>query len=169
MDGKKLDYYKEKLLQKQLSLTNMVQRTEGYGREKDPDIQDVADMAVESYTQEFNFGKSSGDRYILQLIREALDRIEKKSYGTCVNCENTIGPKRLEAVPWTRLCIAMPGSTGKGIVGRVKEWPEPEPSSQKIEPGISGNIRGSSGKANCRISFHSCFRLTCLCFSASIP
>jgi hypothetical protein len=35
MEGKKLDYFKEKLLQKQLSLTDMVQRTESYGREKD--------------------------------------------------------------------------------------------------------------------------------------
>ncbi len=116
MDGKKLDYFREKLLQKQLSLMNMVQRTEGYGRERDQDIQDVADMAVESYTKEFNFGKSSGDRYILQLIREALDRIEDKSFGTCANCENTIGPKRLEAVPWTRLCIQCQDLLEKGLL-----------------------------------------------------
>jgi DnaK suppressor protein len=116
MDGKKLDYYKGKLMQKQISLINMVQRTEGYSREKDQDIQDVADMAVESYTKEFNFGKSSGDRYILQLIRDALDRIEKKSYGICLNCENTIGPKRLEAVPWTRLCIECQGLLEKGLL-----------------------------------------------------
>lgn len=116
MDGKKLDYYKDKLLQKQLSLVQMVQRTEGYSREKDQDIQDMADMAVESYTKEFNFGKSSGDRHILQLIREALTRIEDKSYGTCINCENVIGPKRLEAVPWTRLCIECQGLLEKGLL-----------------------------------------------------
>ena len=116
MDGKKLDYFKDKLLQKQLSLTDMVQRTEGYGREKDQNIQDVADMAVESYTKEFNFGKSSGDRHILQLIREALDRIKDKSYGICVNCENPIQPKRLEAVPWTRLCIQCQDLLEKGLL-----------------------------------------------------
>ena len=116
MEGKRLDYFKDKLLQKQLSLTQMVQRTEGYGRQKDEDTQDVADMAVESYTKEFNFGKSSGDRHILQLIREALDRIKDKSYGTCVNCEEPIGPKRLEAVPWTRLCIQCQGLLEKGLL-----------------------------------------------------
>jgi len=116
MEAKKLDYFKEKLLQKQRSLTDMVQRTEGYSREKDPDIQDVADMAVDSYTKEFNFGKSSGDRQILQLIRDALQRIEDKSFGTCVNCENPIGPKRLEAVPWTRLCIQCQGLLEKGLL-----------------------------------------------------
>jgi DnaK suppressor protein len=116
MDGKKLDYFREKLLQKQLSLTNMVQRTEGYGREKEQDIQDVADMAVESYTKEFNFGKSSGDRQILQQIRQALERIEEKTYGTCLNCENTIQPKRLEAVPWTVLCVQCQDLLEKGLI-----------------------------------------------------
>lgn len=116
MDGKKLDYFKDKLLKKQLSLMHMVQRTEGYSREKDQDIQDVADMAVESYTKEFNFGKSSGDRRILLLISEALSRIDDKSYGKCTNCESVIGPKRLEAVPWTRLCIECQGLLEKGLL-----------------------------------------------------
>jgi DnaK suppressor protein len=116
MDGKKLNYFKDKLLQKQLSLTDMVQRTEGYGREKDQNTQDIADMAVESYTKEFMFGKSAGDRQILQLIQDALDRIQDKSYGTCVNCENPIQPKRLEAVPWTRLCIQCQDLLEKGLL-----------------------------------------------------
>src|SRR5881396_3429537 len=69
MDAKRLEYFKEKLKQKQQALTYMVHRTEGYGREKEPDTQDVADMAVESYTKEFLFGKSSGDRHVLQMIQ----------------------------------------------------------------------------------------------------
>jgi DnaK suppressor protein len=116
MDSKKLAYYKQKLLEKQTSLASMVQRTEGYGREKEPDIQDVADMAVESYTKEFNFGKSSGDRHVLQLIREALGRIENRTYGTCIRCENPIQPKRLEAVPWTQHCLACQGLLEKGLL-----------------------------------------------------
>jgi len=116
MDGEKLVYFKEKLLQKRLSLTDMVQRTEGYGREKDQNIPDMADMAVESYTKEFLFGKSSGDRHMLQLIGEALDRIEDKTFGVCVHCENPIQPKRLEAVPWTRLCIQCQGLLEKGLL-----------------------------------------------------
>ena len=116
MDHKRLDYFKERLIQKRLSLTDMVQRTEGYGREKEPNIQDIADMAVESYTKEFMFGKSSGDRAILHLIEEALSRIEDHSYGNCVHCENPIQPKRLEAVPWTRHCIECQGLLEKGLL-----------------------------------------------------
>jgi DnaK suppressor protein len=105
MDAKRLEHFREKLIQKKLSLANMVMRTEGYGREKEPAIQDVADMAVESYTKEFMFGKSSGDRAILQQVNEALERIADKSFGTCANCGEPIQPKRLEAVPWAQYCI----------------------------------------------------------------
>lgn len=116
MDEKKLEYFKEKLKDRQRSLTHMVQRTEGYGREKESNIQDMGDMAVESYTKEFLFGKSSGDRAILQLIDEALARIESNVYGLCVNCENPIQAKRLEAVPWTPHCLECQGLLEKGLL-----------------------------------------------------
>jgi DnaK suppressor protein len=116
MDEKKSDYFKEKLLQKQFSLQAMVQRTEGYGREKEPDIQDAADMAVEAYTKEFMFGKSSADRKILGLIRDALLRIEKSSFGVCLHCEEPIGTKRLEAVPWTQYCLECQSLLEKGLL-----------------------------------------------------
>ena len=116
MEPKKLDYFKEKLLEKQLSLSHMVQRTEGYGREKEPDIQDMADMAVESYTKEFIFGKSSVDRNILKMIQEALDRIDDESYGLCARCESPIQPKRLEAVPWARHCLQCQSLLEKGLL-----------------------------------------------------
>ena len=40
-----------------------------------------------------------------QSIRLAMERIADGSYGTCLRCENDIGPKRLHAVPWTNYCI----------------------------------------------------------------
>jgi DnaK suppressor protein len=116
MEAKKLEHFKDKLVQKKLSLTDMVVRTEGYGREKEPAIQDVADMAVESYTKEFMFGKSSGDRAVLQMISEALERIEDESFGTCIHCGETIHPKRLEAVPWAQFCLRCQGLQEKGLL-----------------------------------------------------
>lgn len=116
MEEKKLVQFKNKLMQKKLSLTDMVVRTEGYGREKEPAIQDVADMAVESYTKEFMFGKSSGDRAMLQMINEALERIADKTYGVCVHCDEPIQPKRLEAVPWALYCLRCQGLQEKGLL-----------------------------------------------------
>lgn len=116
MDAKELEYFRNKLLQKQNSLTETVHKTEGYGREEDRNIQDIADMAVESYTKEFLFGKSAGDRLIIQQISEALLRIEDGSYGLCIHCDNPIKRKRLEAVPWAGYCIECQDLKEKGAL-----------------------------------------------------
>ena len=116
MDSAKLDYFKDRLLQKRNSLSDVVQKNKDLGREKDENAQDVVDMAVESYTKEFLFGKNAGDRQILQQIHDALDRIGNDTYGICTNCENEINPRRLEAVPWAGFCIECQGLLEKGLL-----------------------------------------------------
>ncbi len=41
----------------------------------------------------------------LAAINEALARLDAGSYGLCTSCRRTIAPERLEALPWTALCI----------------------------------------------------------------
>lgn len=45
------------------------------------------------------------DSKLLRAIEEAIHRIDQGAYGVCMECENEIAPARLEAVPWTRVCI----------------------------------------------------------------
>lgn len=45
------------------------------------------------------------DSKLLRAIEEAIHRIDHGAYGVCMECENEIAPARLEAVPWTRVCI----------------------------------------------------------------
>jgi RNA polymerase-binding protein DksA len=45
------------------------------------------------------------DAKILQAIEEALLRLEKGTYGICRDCGEPIARARLEAIPWTRVCI----------------------------------------------------------------
>ena len=45
------------------------------------------------------------DSKLLRAIEEAILRIDQGTYGICMECENEIAPARLEAVPWTRVCI----------------------------------------------------------------
>lgn len=40
----------------------------------------------------------------LKDINEAIERIEKKTYGKCANCSKEIRVKRLEIVPEAKLC-----------------------------------------------------------------
>ena len=45
------------------------------------------------------------DAKILQAIEEALARLDEGSYGVCRDCGEAIAPARLNAIPWTRVCI----------------------------------------------------------------
>jgi DnaK suppressor protein len=45
------------------------------------------------------------DAKLLRAIEEAILRIDQNTYGICMDCEEEIKPARLEAVPWTRVCI----------------------------------------------------------------
>jgi len=38
-------------------------------------------------------------------IDEALQRLDKGTYGICRDCGEPIAPARLAAIPWTRVCI----------------------------------------------------------------
>lgn len=106
MDKKRLEYYRKKLLTKHEELLRNIARTEEEGRAADDDpTVDLADKAANSYTKEFLFGQTNHDRFTLQLIEEALKRIKQNQFGLCVNCQEEVQQKRLEAVPWARHCI----------------------------------------------------------------
>jgi len=122
MDKKKLDTFKKKLEERQQTLRKTVSRTEEDGRIADQDsAQDIADRAASSYTKEFLFSQSNNDRQLLHMVETALQRIREGAFGECVNCGNEINTKRLEAVPWTRYCIACQEKLESGQLEEVRE------------------------------------------------
>lgn len=116
MEKQELEQFKEKLLQKKSELINLVQKSESYGREveSEEESKDYIDKASSSYAKEFLFRKSNSDRQLLQMVLEALKRIDNEEYGICMNCEEPVEQKRLEAVPWARLCLACQELQEKG-------------------------------------------------------
>jgi DnaK suppressor protein len=117
MDKKKLKTYHDRLIAERNALLGVVGRNEDYGREADMDAtQDPADKASNSYTKELLFSQSTNDRLILTQIDEALERIEDEEFGICLNCNNEIGVKRLEALPWVRYCISCQDLFEKGLL-----------------------------------------------------
>ncbi|HTV65331.1 MAG TPA: TraR/DksA family transcriptional regulator [Bryocella sp.] len=117
MDKKKLEVFKKRLEERQRELRNAMARSAQDGRDADVEsAQDVADRAANSYTKEFLFHQSNNDRQLLQMVDGALDRIREGSFGECISCGNEINPKRLEAVPWTRHCIACQEKLEKGLL-----------------------------------------------------
>src|SRR5579862_9684245 len=117
MDKKRQEYYKKKLATRREELLKTIARTEEEGRAADDDpTVDLADKAANSYTKEFLFGQTNTDRSMLQLIDEALQRIRTGAYGTCVECEEELQQKRLEAVPWARHCVTCAEKHEQGLL-----------------------------------------------------
>jgi DnaK suppressor protein len=107
MDKEKLDAFKKRLEARQRDLRQAINRTAQDGRDADLEsAQDIGDRATNSYNKEFLFHQSNNERQFLQMVEGALDGIRDGVFGQCFSCGNEINPKRLEAVPWTRHCIA---------------------------------------------------------------
>src|SRR6188508_1216912 len=66
---------------------------------------DLADQASGNNEVHIQLKLKQTDAKILQAIEEALYRMEKGAYGICRDCGDPISPARLEAIPWTRVCI----------------------------------------------------------------
>ena len=124
MEKKRSDALKKRLLTKQEELLRVVSRSEHDGREADEEVtQDIADKAANSYTKEFLFHQSDENRRLLQLVNEALNRMQEGTFGLCVACGKEVQPKRLEAVPWARHCIECQEKQDKGLLFQDVEAP----------------------------------------------
>jgi DnaK suppressor protein len=66
---------------------------------------DMADQASGNNEVHIQLKLKQTDAKILQAIEEALARIEKGTYGICRDCGEPIPKARLNAIPWTRVCI----------------------------------------------------------------
>jgi DnaK suppressor protein len=67
--------------------------------------QHMADTATETVDREIAYTLGEHDERLLTAIDQALARIDAGTYGRCESCGAQIGPERLEAMPWTTLCI----------------------------------------------------------------
>jgi len=67
--------------------------------------QHLADAATATHDRELDYGLEDDADNVLRQIDAALERIEAGTYGTCRICGKPIGEERLEARPWTDLCI----------------------------------------------------------------
>jgi DnaK suppressor protein len=65
----------------------------------------MADLGTDNYDQEFTLGLIENEQGTLELVNEALDRMEKGKFGQCVECGEPISKPRLQAIPYVRNCI----------------------------------------------------------------
>ncbi|MFZ0591503.1 MAG: TraR/DksA family transcriptional regulator [Bryobacteraceae bacterium] len=102
MTKQELSKFKKILEVKRDELEQVVRKRDAITIEKSADALDEVQHAAERELAIRNLDRES---HLLRNVRSALARIEDGSFGICVHCEEEISPKRLNAVPWTALCI----------------------------------------------------------------
>ena len=122
MEKRRVKVYRDRLLDRREGLVGQVMEAEQYSRERDSEAtQDPADMAANAYTKELLVSMSANDRRLLELVDEALERIEAGEYGECVHCGEPVQEKRLEAVPWARHCLRCQDLQERGLLNQDEE------------------------------------------------
>ncbi|MCD6459213.1 TraR/DksA C4-type zinc finger protein [bacterium] len=114
MDEKKLEYFKDKLIALKERIQGDLKHLQGNAlhntKESSGDLSSyslhMADQGTDNYDREFTLDLVSNEQNILYEIDEALERIADESYHQCIECESPISENRLEAIPYTKLCIS---------------------------------------------------------------
>ena len=102
MQKAELNKYKKMLESKQADLTRGLRNRDDITIEKTADLLEEVQLTAERELAIRNLHRESG---LLRDVRLALSRIKDGTYGVCMNCEEEIKPKRLEAVPWAGYCV----------------------------------------------------------------
>jgi DnaK suppressor protein len=66
---------------------------------------DEGDLSQQHHEEWIFLNRNTIDMKLLREISDALHRIDSDTYGTCMECEEPISAKRLDAVPWARYCV----------------------------------------------------------------
>ncbi len=69
------------------------------------DLPDEMDLASSEYLQSFTFRLRGREKFLLEKIEHALEKLTGNEFGLCEECGEEIALKRLEARPETNLCI----------------------------------------------------------------
>lgn len=117
MSKKDLEKYRRLLEEKKTTLSSDIAKTRSAEVETTEEAtQDIADKAVSSYTREFLYSLTDGERSTLLQIDDAIARIDDASYGLCSNCSQVIAERRLTAVPWSPYCVDCQELSEKGML-----------------------------------------------------
>lgn len=106
MNKKKVEYFKEKLLEarKQILNSGIMNDYEDLHIKSD-DLADEADLASSTINQQVSFSIRDREMTKLRRIDAALARIEEGVFGFCIESGEEIEEKRLETQPWAEYCL----------------------------------------------------------------
>ena len=105
MNAKQQEYFRQKLSNWRLDLLDDANETRQNLQETSTAEADIADRASTETDRSLELRTRDRARKLISKIDEALERIEDGSYGFCVETDEPIGIKRLEARPIATLSL----------------------------------------------------------------
>jgi DnaK suppressor protein len=105
MDDTQLTHFRDKLEDISKSILTGADKTISEMTDHSDNYPDPTDRAAAESDRSFELRLRDRERKLLGKIREALDRIDNGTYGTCEECGDEIAAARLEARPVTTYCI----------------------------------------------------------------
>ncbi|RPI15434.1 MAG: molecular chaperone DnaK [Ignavibacteriae bacterium] len=123
LNAKELAYFKELIVEQKTEILENARRlreslvdenTGEYVGENTTFSMHMAEHGTDEMEREKTFMFIQRDEKHLFYLENALERIEKKTYGLCVSCGKPIDKGRLEAVPITQHCIKCKTSLSNG-------------------------------------------------------
>ena len=87
---------------KQAELLRVLRNRDGIAIEKSADQMDEIQYASE---RDLAIRNVDREATLLRQVKAALQRARDGSFGTCVDCDWPINPKRLAALPWASRCV----------------------------------------------------------------
>ena len=111
MTNTDLDQFRGVLTARVAELERVTRHRDGITVERSADEVEETQLAAQRLLAVSNL-----DREFKQLrdARAALHRIEEGSFGTCLECDEDIHPKRIAAVPWATFCIRCQEAVDRG-------------------------------------------------------
>jgi DnaK suppressor protein len=79
---------------------------------------DMADVGTDAFEQELTLDLMGNEKEVLEQIDAALERIEHGRYGRCEACGCGIAKARLDAIPYTALCVKCASRQESGAPNR---------------------------------------------------
>jgi DnaK suppressor protein len=106
LDKRTIQRFRKVLLKEREEIIGDVKQIYESSQEVGQDgIQDIGDEAANVYNKQILLTLNENDRMRLKEVDEALDRMASKTYGTCEECGEPIGLKRLEVKPVAKYCV----------------------------------------------------------------
>ena len=105
MNSEKLEYYRSVLQEEMRALLEEAGKTVSEMTNDTTNFPDPNDRATQESDRTFELRIRDRERKLINKIREALERIDDGTFGTCELCGEEISEGRLKARPVTTLCI----------------------------------------------------------------